>query len=280
MNTNPYSATADFGSSMPAEPPRTSIMAILSLVASLVCFIPGLPTIGSVLGVFALIGISSSKGRVKGSGLAVAGIVLGLLFSMLQIGAVLGANALMKEYAKFGEPVLLVESGDSSGFRKYLSTEVDAAVTDADIAAFKAAYAADAGAFEGVPKGIIPVFREFANLGKAGQQPNQNAIHYSDAVPVPGRFANGTRLIWAAIDQNQSNRVNSFPAIRNIGVLKADNSVLWLVDPEELSARLEAAAGGAPSESPADAPAEDPAAEPEEEPVEPAQPADAGAGPG
>jgi hypothetical protein len=275
MNTNPYSATADFGSSMPSEPPRTSIMAILSLVASLVCFIPGLPTIGSVLGVFALIGISSSKGRVKGTGLAVAGIVIGLLFSMLQIGLALGANAVMKEYAKFGEPMLLVESGDTAQFRKYLSSDVDAVVTDADIAAFKAAFAADAGAFEGVPKGLVEVVGDFANLGKSGQQPDQSDVPYSEVVPVPGRFANGSRLIWAAIDQNESNRVNSFPAVRNLGVLRADNSILWLVDPAELTARLDGA------QSPADAPAEEPAesAEPAE-PAEPEQPAGDGAGPG
>ena len=74
---NPYSDSA-------SGPPKTSGLAITSLVFSLTGIIPclGLLTapIGAILGLIAMLAISSNSAR-KGMGLAVAGLILGLVFA-------------------------------------------------------------------------------------------------------------------------------------------------------------------------------------------------------
>ncbi len=81
-----------------AAPQRTSILAILSLVCSLICLIPGTGVLAAIFGISALVGIRGSRGRVGGTGLAIAGLIVGLLFTMVWIGIVVGMNALMQEF--------------------------------------------------------------------------------------------------------------------------------------------------------------------------------------
>jgi len=81
---------ADFGAgdadAYSAGPERTSVMAILSLVLGVVC-VPGFGVLAVLLAVLAFLGIGASKGRVGGKGLAIAGLLLGLLFTGVWIGA-------------------------------------------------------------------------------------------------------------------------------------------------------------------------------------------------
>ena len=91
MTQHPY-AESTAGADVFPEAERTSVMAILSLVCSLICCIPGLGILGSLLGVFALIGIGGSRGRVGGKGLAISGIIIGILMTVIWIGAFIGFN--------------------------------------------------------------------------------------------------------------------------------------------------------------------------------------------
>jgi len=58
---------------------------VLGLLSFLTCFLTGLPAI--VLGIVGLMSIGSSKGRLQGRGLAIAGIVTGSIGSVLTIFA-------------------------------------------------------------------------------------------------------------------------------------------------------------------------------------------------
>ena len=84
------------------QPPRTSQLAIWSLVlgvSSLLCsFFAGL--IGLVLGVIALFKISNSQGRLKGTGLAIAGIVCSILFSTTGVLMLLPAISAVRTAAQ------------------------------------------------------------------------------------------------------------------------------------------------------------------------------------
>jgi len=60
---------------------KYSYWAICSLILSLLFFVPFLPALGIISGVIALI---ADKGR-KGRGLAIAGILMGILFLILQM---------------------------------------------------------------------------------------------------------------------------------------------------------------------------------------------------
>lgn len=86
-----FSATVPSGAGAPpvlaaAEPPeRTSALAIASLVLGVLgIFTAGLTAlVGLVLGIWALVSISRSRGRLGGTGLAIAGTIVSGLFVLL-----------------------------------------------------------------------------------------------------------------------------------------------------------------------------------------------------
>ena len=61
----------------PAQPPETSGMAVASLVSGLFLFFFPMSIVAIVLGHLSLSQIRKSAGRLKGEGLAIAGLVLG-----------------------------------------------------------------------------------------------------------------------------------------------------------------------------------------------------------
>ncbi len=250
MTNDPYASSADFNEHYAdAGPPRTSVLAILSLVCSLICFIPGLSAIGSLLGVFALLGISASKGRVKGTGLAIAGIAVGVVVSLIWFGIAIAAQKGASQYISFGQVISDVDAGSYDAARGQLVNAARPLATDERLAAFKAEYEADAGSIQGWPSGFVQVFQDFMSLGKAGQQPDNSRIPYGDPIPLPGRFDNGVRIVWVILDQGgQLDDAGRKPAIINIGVQAQDNSVAWIVDPDE----LRAARTGTPAATPGD----------------------------
>lgn len=78
------------------EAPRTSAMAIWAFVLSLlpICFLSQLT--GLILGIFSLVNIGKSQGRLKGKGLAIAAVVISpslMLFSLLMLAMLLPAVA-------------------------------------------------------------------------------------------------------------------------------------------------------------------------------------------
>jgi prepilin-type processing-associated H-X9-DG protein len=62
---------------LPAGSGKTSGLAIASLVLALLVFIPGAAVVAIILGIIALSKISSSSGRLRGQGLAIAGLCIG-----------------------------------------------------------------------------------------------------------------------------------------------------------------------------------------------------------
>ena len=73
------------------ESERTSIMAILSMIFGVGGCCLGITSVPAILlGVFSLVGISKSRGRVGGTGFGIAGILIGLLTLALW-GGFLGA---------------------------------------------------------------------------------------------------------------------------------------------------------------------------------------------
>ena len=264
MANDPYGASADFNEHyVDSGPPRTSVLAILSLVCSLICFIPGLSAIGSLLGVFALLGISASKGRVKGTGLAIAGIAVGIVVSLLWFGAAIAAQKASSQYVAFGQVITDIDSGSYDAARGQLSTPTRDLATDERLAAFKAEYEAEAGQLDSWPTGFIQVFGLFMEVGKRGQQPDNTTLPYADPMPLPAKFGNGARLVWFILDRGQMDDAGRKPAIINAAILGADGNLIWLVDPDIQRAAMSGNATPPPASDDADdaAPEETPAEE-------------------
>lgn len=170
MESNPYAGSGDVG--IYTEPERTSIAAVLSLICSLICCLPAVPLLGIVLGALALIGIGRSRGRVGGKGLAVAGIVLGVLFTVAQVGIGLGMkfgfDEWIKMHAPIGQVFTDIQNDQFDAARTALGGDF-AAATDDELAAFRDAYLAEAGAFVSPPQTIGEIFGMFEQIGPAFQ---------------------------------------------------------------------------------------------------------------
>lgn len=233
MSQTPYASNADF-----APPPesRTSVLAILSLVCSLVCIVPFLGLLGAILGISALFAISRSQGAVRGSGMAAAGIAIGLLVTVLWLGIGIGAaqlnGMLGKQFlAPVGSVVHAMEAGDYKTARSSFDKSLDAAVTDEQIAAFVASYQAELGHFKSMPQSLLDMITAYSQVG----QSMQNFQGGPNEMPLPGNFDKGTAILLiegpANRTPNPPRSGNWVPSLTNIGVLTSTGKKIWLYTP-------------------------------------------------
>lgn len=202
LNADPYDPTY--------IPQRTSLMAILALVLGIAC-LPGLGVLAVIFGIASIIAISNARGRLIGTGMAVTGVVLGLLFSVIWIGLGIGANQARNAlYAKVITPTNEVISsfdatGDPQIIRNLFSPAVSATISDAQIIAFRDAYRAETGAFKSVPNGFMEAIRAYSRFGQQMQKyqtrPGQQA---GDVIPVPAEFEKGWVLLILRMDMTRT----------------------------------------------------------------------------
>ncbi len=201
----------DLGDDAPIfdSPERVSILAVMGLVFSLLCFIPGAGVIASVLGVAALIGISGSRGRLSGRGMAIASIVLGLIFSMIWAGVGLGG---MKAWGGFKTSVLQpagavmsdIEAKNYTAARAAFDPAVAAVITDAQFDAFRDAYQAEVGAFQSMPNTVAELWTSYAAIGPNMQKFQPKPGQPPALIPLPGIFSTGPALIVQHFDPKSS----------------------------------------------------------------------------
>jgi hypothetical protein len=132
LDTPPFDATA-------AGPQKTSGLAIASLVCSLICCIPITTILGILLGVGAMISIGGDPAK-KGKGMAITGIVLGIVFTVGQGLLYPPAYGYIKatiELVHSGPSTALAAgfAGDTAGFKDQFYG-AGAAASDAEAQAF------------------------------------------------------------------------------------------------------------------------------------------------
>ena len=288
MTQNPY---AQFGSPSYAggpggggaggfdqfpTPTRTSVMAIMSLVMSLLCFIPGLSVLAIIFGGAAILFISSSKGRLGGLGLAIAGVLIGLCFTVIWLFFLVGAMSVMKQLdtALIGpssKMMTALESKDYATARQYFDPALDTAVTDAQLGQFVSAYQAELGSFKSMPQSFIEYIFAFGPVGQQmqGYQGGNNEI------PIPTTFDSGVAILFVRFPNGANVQVQPggmLPKTSNFGILVGPGKDLWLLDPTTMKPMDHSAAGsgsggagdgsGAGDAEPKKEPAEEPAEEP------------------
>lgn len=227
---------SDFGSaeaSYGGGPERTSALAVASLVCSLICCVPAVPTIGMMLGAGAIVGITKSNGRVGGRGMAIAGVVLGLVFTVLQLftvfGAVQGAKMIN---AGFGGPlesfVLAIESDDLNTARAQLEPGLAQGLSDDEMTAFADTLRNSLGAYRSQPDSLIAWIMEITKHA----QDMQRFQTRGEGIPLTPTFDNATVLAYMMFDSNRIGGAGSVQgAITNLAITLPDGSTLWLTDP-------------------------------------------------
>jgi len=226
MTANPYApdAAEHFN-----EPKSTSVLAIASLVVAilgLITFCVGggvLGAIAALMGVIALVLIGGSNGRTGGTGLAISGIVVGLLASLLTGILAFGAVAGIQYIMGIANPIENIAARDYDAVRSSLSPDTETAATDAQIDAFAQAVEAEYGTFVALPDGLMDFVQGLGNL-----QPETGSTPYGSegVIPMPVDHDQGVALYWLVLDQDNAS-ASGKPLIRNIGVELADDT-FWL----------------------------------------------------
>lgn len=227
MTQNPY-AGSGFDDAI-GEPPRTSVTAVLSLVFSLIgCCLP-VGLLGSLLGVFALMGISRSRGRVTGKGLAIAGLIIGLVTTAIWLGAYFAVQKGVGVYSQSTGAVLAdIEAGDYDAARGAMNPATT--ITDEQFDAFRAAYTAELGAFQNTPEGIIEIFQTFIDpaVGQHMQDPAYQGGN--DRIPAAGIFDQSPALVIFSFDPANPGS-GAMPAYTDITIVLPDGTELKLAEP-------------------------------------------------
>lgn len=235
--------------------PSMSVTAILSLVFSVLCITAPL---GVVFGIAALVLIAGSGGRKYGKGLAIAGLVIGLLFSTVIIGALVGAQKVaglvQGEMVKPAASLMAsVEAQDLSKVQGRFTPALAASITPEQVKAFKDAYTVELGAFQKMPEGIMELLRSYGELWAVFEK-SQRQFNFDGSrdqiagVPLPATFANGAALVIVFMDV-KSRESPSGAVITNIAVLTTTGNAYYLLQPT-----AENATRGAHLPTPADAP--------------------------
>lgn len=150
----PVGTSSAWGDTAPFEsPPRTSVLAASALVLALLGCLPGAGLLAVVLGVVALWRIRLADGRLGGRTLALAGVGLGALFTLLWTGVGVGA---VRGYASLKRGLLdpvadvlaALEAGRWDQVRPLLHPE--RTVSEAELEAFRDRVRATFGRFRGL----------------------------------------------------------------------------------------------------------------------------------
>jgi len=248
MTQNPYAHVEESGldggyDQLPMTPERTSILAIASLAFSILAIpaccivvgvVPGL--IGAFLGILALVMISKSNGRLGGRGLAITGVIIGLLFSAFSTFVLLGFNYGGRMFGQYGEVAAAAEQGDIQGVRSMLSRSANGALTDERIGEWSQEINLVWGSVVQYPKGLLDLGTGWMELGP--QMNAMNTVQMSvypppDTVaPLPIIFDNGTAMLIVVMDQNEV-MASNWPTLKNVGLAEPDGTLIWLIDPAQ-----------------------------------------------
>jgi len=228
---------SDFGSSDQAAvydaPERTSVLAVASLVCSLICCLPAVPTIGMMLGAGAIVGITKSNGRVGGRGLAIAGVVVGLIMTVMQLFAFFGIVQFGKLIRSgFGGPfesfAVAVEMRDFNTARAQLEPGLAQGLSDEELEAFRDTVVNTLGAYRSQPDSLL----DWTMALSAQAQNMQRLQARGEGMPLTPTFDSGTVLAYMFFDSNLISPTGSVQgAITNIAIAMPDGTTLWLNDP-------------------------------------------------
>lgn len=229
----------------------TSVLAIVSLIAGVLALLTGCFVIGGLvfgplallLGLVALV----AKGAKGGTGLAIGGVVTGLIGIALSAVVVFGFGSMMTQMSGYADTISAAQAGKTADVRTRLSTAASNELTDEEIVDWGLDVAAEFGNSQGAPDNILGHVQGWMQFGS---RPNTTAWMngQQNLYPLPMIFDNGETM--TLVRMNTQSSAQGLPEINDIGVVRlADDGILWLVDGLELfdASPGSGSEGGAPS---------------------------------
>lgn len=233
---------------------RTSVLAVLSLVAGLLSLIacclvvisPVTGLAGVVMGTIAIFAINASQGRVGGMGLAIGGIITSLIGLVLSVAIFLGINSGLGKFASYGEALAIAQAADRTGLDTRMTVKAAHEATAEGLDHFRDQTLADLGKYKRVKPGILPFIQNFVAIEKAKDVATGGRQAGFNVIPFPGEFENGDAAVFVLLEAGNPQGITPqtpFGLIVNMGVLdpKTDK-VVWMIDPA-----VQASGGVAPA---------------------------------
>lgn len=231
----------------PAEAPsqRTSVLAIFGLVLGIlsipICCLPGIGPIIAIiaicLSIFSMFKIVRAGGMLRGRGLAVGGIVTGLLGLLAGSVVLLGLNYAANQFGQYAVVVKEVQKDDPSGAAALLTQDAATAVSPESIAAFRDATKTSIGDFSGVNGGLLPWIDSAGvrmNVAESDlRQHYMNGVMLKDglqAMPVPVKGSTGNATLLIISDPSSATNSFQFGRIVNVALIPHDGTPhIWLI---------------------------------------------------
>lgn len=260
MSSNPYAQCDPFEPGHPdyVQPQRTSALAVTSFVLSLICCLPGISLVGALLGGFAIIRISQSRGALSGRGLAIAGLIVGMLITMLWIGLAIGFAKSLQQFDVFGETLRAVDQRDYNRVRQMLTTASAASATDQRIEEFRAAVESEWGSYQRLPRGAGEWVNSYIQiLETLSRYQQQSRSTRGDGLPIPVFFDNGLTFVLFTVDSRTTGPGGAAQS-SNIAIFDQQGSPIWLVPQGTPTRTPQPPAPQAPSEEPPALPPQEP----------------------
>lgn len=212
MSENPYASYPAERRRMEAPGPeefegrqRVSVLAVFSLVCVVPCCVPAAPMLGAALGMAALVGISSARGRLAGRTAAIIGVVLGIILTAGQMAIGVGVYSAFDAYRQHvveraQDFSKALETPGAQGVRGLLSQT--APVTDEEIARFGGVVRSELGTLVGVTRNLFEMAETFSNNPVFAQGGNSITDLPQNAVPVSVEYSRGTAIFLVFFDGN------------------------------------------------------------------------------
>jgi hypothetical protein len=247
MSTMNEPRFGDFGDQQPtpSSPHRTSVLAISSLVLGILgvvtCCVPVagpvLGIVAMILGITAVIFISSSQGRLGGKGLAISGIACSVLALVAGIAMLTAIGYFASNLGHYAQIVKIAQSEDRSELPEYLTYEATAAATKESVDDFSRRVTEGLGQFQSSPTGLWAMLggmmEGFSAVQRLERQiPPAMRPNFSQSVmAVPGEFEKGRAVMLFFTRPQEQGPKAPMGKVSNIAVEMPDGTLVWFLDP-------------------------------------------------
>ncbi|MDI1289467.1 MAG: DUF4190 domain-containing protein [bacterium] len=225
------------GAMVDSAPHRTSILAITSLVLGILsifaCPVQVVGPLAIFVGVFALVAISRAQGSLAGKGLAIGGMVTGLVGLVMSLLFLFGTVFVVGQIGRYGQVVGSAQALDEPAVAAITSANASGVVDAETLKTFDDATTAALGDFERVTPGIGAFFMSFTKITRL----NATVLQQYQAkglspIPMAADFANGPATLVMIVNQNEQGGDLPFGKLVNLAVIpEGSTQVIWLFDP-------------------------------------------------